>query len=172
MEQQTVILLVVVALAALVIGLLIGRTMGGSSSVSTQKAQKELEDYKAAVSEHFGKTADLVDNLTSSYKDVFEHLGSSARQLLSEEEVTKHLQSRAAKAVTLTYMADKEKTEVKEKSAEKQSDKKAEKTVENKVAETEKKADEQASIKATTEKTDSKPVKTEEEKATAEKIAK
>ncbi len=58
------------------------------------------------MSQHFAQTADLIDDLTQSYKAVFEHLGSSARNLLTEEEVKHHLQSRASKAVTLTYLAD------------------------------------------------------------------
>ncbi len=97
-----------IAVVALLVGLLIGVAIGKHSpSGESKKARKELEDYKAAVSEHFGKTADLVDNLTNSYRDVFEHLGASARELLSEEDVKRHLQSRANKAVTLTYLADK-----------------------------------------------------------------
>ncbi|PID65472.1 MAG: hypothetical protein CR975_07050 [Gammaproteobacteria bacterium] len=117
MEQEMVILLIVMGLVALLIGFLIGQIVGSSGS-STAKAEKELQEYKAAVSEHFGKTADLVDNLTNSYRQVFEHLGSSARQLLSEEEVNKHLKSRAQKAVTLSYLADTEKPKVKKETAQ------------------------------------------------------
>lgn len=104
MTQETILIIVAVGVVALIIGLLIGKSMSGGNNHSVaQKAQEELAEYQAAVSEHFGKTADLVDNLTNSYKEVFDHLGSSARALLSEEEVNKHLQSRADKAVTLTY---------------------------------------------------------------------
>ncbi len=106
MEQETMVLLAVVGFAGLLIGLLIGKTIGGTNSSSTKKVEQEFQEYKKQVSEHFGKTADLVDNLTHSYKDVFDHLGNSARALLSEEEVQKHLQSRAEKAVTLTYMQE------------------------------------------------------------------
>lgn len=110
MSQEMIITLSIVALIALVVGFFIGRNIGGSADSNTQQAvadkQKELDEYKAQVSEHFGKTADLVDNLTQSYKDVFDHLGSSAKGLLSEAQVKQHLSSRAAKAVTLTYVAD------------------------------------------------------------------
>ncbi|MGY0400072.1 MAG: YhcB family protein, partial [Ostreibacterium sp.] len=110
MTQETMyITMIAIAIMALLIGFLIGKLVGSSSENSqvAKLAQKELSEYKIAVSKHFGKTADLVDNLTESYKDVFEHLGSSARQLLSEEKVKQHLQSRAKKTVTLTYMAEK-----------------------------------------------------------------
>lgn len=108
MDQQTILITVIVAIAALIIGLLLGQSIGrnSNSNAIAEKAEKELAEYKTAVSEHFGKTADLVDNLTSSYKDVFEHLGSSAKSLLSEEEVNRHLKSRADKAVTLTYITE------------------------------------------------------------------
>lgn len=108
MSQEIILTTIVVAIVSLVIGVLIGKSIGGNSETgaAVQGAKKELDDYKEAVSEHFGKTADLVDNLTESYKEVFEHLGSSARQLLSEDKVNQHLTSRASKAVTLTYIND------------------------------------------------------------------
>lgn len=111
MEQETMVLLAVVGFAGLLIGLLIGKAIGGTNSSSTKKVEQEFQEYKRQVSEHFGKTADLVDNLTHSYKDVFDHLGSSAKALLSEEELKKHLQSRVEKVVTLTYMQEPKKVE-------------------------------------------------------------
>ncbi len=111
MEQQMIILLAGVGVLGLLIGFLIGKAIGGKNSSSTKKVEKEFQAYKAKVSEHFGKTADLVDNLTNSYKDVFDHLGNSAKVLLTEEEVKKHLQSRAKKAVTLTYLQEQKDTE-------------------------------------------------------------
>lgn len=108
MTQETILTLVIVGVAALLIGFFIGKNVSdpASDDSALEKAQKELEDYKASVSEHFGKTADLVDNLTNSYKEVFDHLGNSARTLMTEEEVNRHLKSRADKAVTLTYITE------------------------------------------------------------------
>ncbi len=110
-QENVLILLVIVAVVLFIIGFLIGKTFGNSSQLKethqkVKAAEKELADYKASVSQHFGQTADLIDNLTRSYKAVFEHLGSSARELLTEEELKHHLQSRANKAVTLTYLAE------------------------------------------------------------------
>lgn len=129
MSQETLIMIIAAAMVALIIGFLLGRSSGGASTngKAAKQAQAELNEYKAAVSEYFGKTADLVDNLTASYKDVFDHLGTSAKTLLSEEEVNKHLTSRSEKAVTLTYLSEAasaasdkvvEKTEVAVESAE------------------------------------------------------
>ncbi len=110
-QENVLIILIVAAVAIFIIGIVIGRVVGGGSRLKktnqkVEAAEKELADYKASVSEHFGQTADLIDDLTRSYKAVFEHLGSSARDLLSEDEVKRHLQSRANKAITLTYLAD------------------------------------------------------------------
>ncbi len=110
-QENLLIILVVAAVAIFLIGISIGKALGGGSRLKetnrkVEATEKELADYKASVSEHFGQTADLIDDLTRSYKAVFEHLGSSARNLLSEEEVKHHLQSRANKAVTLTYLTD------------------------------------------------------------------
>ena len=111
--QGEMTLWIVGIIVAFAVGILIGALISKDSkiSLSIQKSKKELEDYKDSVSEHFGKTADLVDNLTNSYKDVFDHLGKSAHELLSEEEVKKHLQSRASKAVTLSYITEPKKAQ-------------------------------------------------------------
>ncbi|PID65790.1 MAG: hypothetical protein CR975_05785 [Gammaproteobacteria bacterium] len=108
MSQEIIITLIISTVIALVVGFFIGRAIGGGKATNSQlaEAKKELEDYKNHVSEHFGKTADLVDDLTQSYKAVFDHLGSSAKSLLSEEQVKQHLSTRAAKAVTLTYITE------------------------------------------------------------------
>lgn len=106
LSQETIVVIAITSLVAFVVGFFIGRAKKGDDS-NTQNAvsamQKQLDDYKQEVSEHFGKTADLVDNLTQSYKDVFDHLGSSAKTLLTEDQVNKHIASRADKAITLTY---------------------------------------------------------------------
>lgn len=72
--------------AGAVIGFLMGRSGGGAQrqaelAVQLEQKQKELDDYKEEVSQHFEKTASLVNNLTSSYKDVHEHLATGAQGL-------------------------------------------------------------------------------------------
>lgn len=107
LSQEMVITVIIVALIAFFVGFFIGRAIGGNASTNTvSDAQKELDDYKAVVNQHFGKTADLVDNLTQSYKDVFDHLGTSAKSLLTEEQLQQHLEARADKAITLTYIEE------------------------------------------------------------------
>ncbi len=45
------------------------------------RAEEELKHYQQDVSEHFAKTSELVNNLTQSYRDVYEHLANSALKL-------------------------------------------------------------------------------------------
>ncbi len=55
---------------------------------------EELEIYREDVSEHFLKTAELVDNLTQSYKAVYDHLEGGAYQLVGDEKFRKQLEQR------------------------------------------------------------------------------
>ncbi|WP_415898903.1 YhcB family protein [Neptuniibacter sp. QD48_11] len=79
-----------ISIAALVVGAVIGFLMGRSGGDAQRQAelaeklestQKELDSYKNEVTEHFEKTAALVNNLTNSYKDVHEHLATGAQGL-------------------------------------------------------------------------------------------
>jgi uncharacterized membrane-anchored protein YhcB (DUF1043 family) len=46
-----------------------------------EKAEHTLSEYQHQVTEHFTQTASLVNNLTESYRDIHEHLASSALKL-------------------------------------------------------------------------------------------
>ena len=79
-----------ISVAALVVGAIIGFLFGRSGAGNSRQAElaeqlenakNELESYKADVSSHFEKTAELVNNLTHSYKDVHEHLAGGAQSL-------------------------------------------------------------------------------------------
>jgi len=45
------------------------------------RAEDELKRYQQDVAEHFAKTSELVNGLTQSYRDVYEHLANSALKL-------------------------------------------------------------------------------------------
>ena len=55
---------------------------------------EEMEIYREDVSEHFLKTAELVDNLTQSYKAVYDHLEGGAYELVGDEKFRKQLEQR------------------------------------------------------------------------------
>ncbi|MBU2966106.1 DUF1043 family protein [Amphritea sp. 2_MG-2023] len=86
MEENSVWIIGIVTLLA---GALIGYLMGRSGDTSSQKkltsqlneAQRDLSDYKEKVNGHFEKTAELVNNLTESYKQVHQHLAQGSETL-------------------------------------------------------------------------------------------
>ena len=94
----------VIAIAALVIGVLLGFLFGRSGSNGSrevqlanelEKAQLELAKYRDEVNEHFSKTAELVNGLTTQYQKVHHHLAESAGQLVRDEKLVASLQRSA-----------------------------------------------------------------------------
>jgi uncharacterized protein len=53
--------------------------------------QSHHERYRENVSQHFGMTAELVQQMTESYRDVYQHLASGAQELCSGEVANKLL---------------------------------------------------------------------------------
>jgi len=83
---------------ALIIGLLLGGTGawvwlrrhgGGDGSVAELK--KENERFREEVNEHFVQTAELINQLTDSYKAVFDHLSDGADKLVDKEAVRERM---------------------------------------------------------------------------------
>ncbi|UTW13987.1 YhcB family protein [Marinobacterium rhizophilum] len=91
MEQNSIW---IIGAAALAIGGLIGYLLGRSGSDAGQRqvlskqlddTQAELATYKEDVTEHFEKTAELVNQLTNTYRDVHQHLASGAQSLCEND---------------------------------------------------------------------------------------
>ncbi|ANG62066.1 hypothetical protein A8C75_05870 [Marinobacterium aestuarii] len=91
MEQNSIWIIGAVALA---VGGLIGYLLGRSGSDAGQRqtlnnqldeAKAELATYKQDVTDHFEKTAALVNQLTNTYKDVHQHLASGAQTLCDDD---------------------------------------------------------------------------------------
>lgn len=56
-----------------------------------QDLQRSHARYRDEVSEHFSTTADLVQQMTDSYRDVYQHLASGAQDLCSGEVASRLL---------------------------------------------------------------------------------
>jgi uncharacterized membrane-anchored protein YhcB (DUF1043 family) len=93
--------LLIVCMATAIIGLLAGFLLNQRKGTSG-KAQRQLEShlselqqqqqsYQTEVTEHFQETAQLLDQLTNSYRDVHNHLAEGAH-LLAGETVSESLQ--------------------------------------------------------------------------------
>ena len=53
--------------------------------------QQQFHDYREQVSQHFMKTSDLVQKMTASYRDVYEHLASGSQTLCEDPVATPQL---------------------------------------------------------------------------------
>lgn len=99
MEQSSVWVIGIVALAiGAVIGYLMGRSGGDTSQQEAltkqlDDAQKELDAYRDQVNSHFARTAELVNDMTESYKNVHQHLASSAQQLCKDGSAAQILEA-------------------------------------------------------------------------------
>lgn len=70
--------------AALLWVFLPGRNQQKQLKRERDEATAALTQYRAEIDNHFLKTAELVNQMTSSYRAVHEHLSGGARQLCSE----------------------------------------------------------------------------------------
>ncbi len=85
----------VIGFICLVVGAAAGYFLAGRVSASPtriaeletqlQELQRSHSRYRDEVSEHFSTTADLVQQMTDSYRDVYQHLASGAQDLCSGE---------------------------------------------------------------------------------------
>ncbi len=100
-----------------VVGLVIGGlfmyffSSDKKSETSVKAVEDKLENYQQDVEAHFAKTADLIDNLTGSYQEVFEHLSASAEKLLTKEQIQNQLVNRKSREVTIKYLKNSDSTE-------------------------------------------------------------
>ncbi len=108
MDNQTLFLITAtlagIAIGALIMYFLSGK--GSSSAKSVAQVEEKLTKYQEDVVSHFEQTADLVDELTQSYKKVFDHLGQSARELLTEEQVKAQIEKRKDRKITLGFLTE------------------------------------------------------------------
>src|SRR5690606_38614774 len=79
------------AIGCLAIGIVIGFIISGRTKAAPSKLtdlEKQLEElqnshnrYREEVSSHFSMTAELVQQMTDSYRDVYQHLATGAQEL-------------------------------------------------------------------------------------------
>ncbi len=74
-----------------VLGYVLGRSKGDNHQKirelenSLSERATELESYRAEVAQHFGKTAELFNKLTTDYREVYEHLAASSEALCGDQ---------------------------------------------------------------------------------------
>ena len=65
-----------------------------------QRLEAELKAYREQVQQHFRRTSDLFQTLTTSYRSFYEHLATGARSLCREERVVAALDLPEARLLT------------------------------------------------------------------------
>lgn len=88
-------------IGCLAVGMVIGYFFAGrinSNPTKVTELEQKLQDlqrshdrYRDEVSEHFSTTAELVQQMTESYRDVYQHLASGAQELCTGEVASKLL---------------------------------------------------------------------------------
>lgn len=95
-------------IAGVAIGLMVGATavwlwmdkkLGSPDSVETLKRENEI--FRDQVNEHFVQTAELINQLTDSYKAVFDHLSEGAEKLVDEKAVRERMPQVSAEEIRL-----------------------------------------------------------------------
>lgn len=64
---------------------------GAGVARTMAELQQENQRFKAEVTDHFVETARLINQLTDSYKAVFDHLSSAAQRLVDPEDLSARL---------------------------------------------------------------------------------
>ena len=78
----------------LVIGIVLyhflaGNRPSGNARSRIAQLEAEIKDYQNKVADHFSTSAHLINRLTETYRDVHEHLATSANELCTDE-LTRH----------------------------------------------------------------------------------
>jgi len=106
-SEATVMEIVIWAIAGIVLGAAGGaaftywwtRARGGGDTIGQLK--RENQKFREEVTEHFVETARLINQLTDSYKEVFDHLNKGATELVDEKALTERLPASGSEEVRL-----------------------------------------------------------------------
>lgn len=84
----------IAAIAGALIGGGLVWLLGGNRSrgASAAALEKENERFKAEVTDHFVETARLINQMTDSYKAVFDHLSGGAQRLVDPKDLSQRLE--------------------------------------------------------------------------------
>ncbi|MBZ2168458.1 YhcB family protein [Marinobacter sp. F4216] len=88
--------LILAAVAALIVGIVIGVMIGRSGQGTTlrqRRAEQQVEElrneytrYQAQVNEHFMESAHLLRRFNDSYRDINQHMARGANRLCNDDE--------------------------------------------------------------------------------------
>lgn len=98
----------------LIIGLVVGIGVGAVGALMVRKntgsqrsiadLKKENEQFREEVSGHFVETARLINRMTDSYKDVFDHLSRGAETLVDDKSLRERMPLVSGREVRLKHL--------------------------------------------------------------------
>ena len=95
-----------------ILGLLLSKRLGSSPSriLELENQIRDLKDnhnnYRDSVSDHFAMTAELVQHMTESYREVYQHLATGAQDLCPTEVASKLLPAQSDAVFDTASSAD------------------------------------------------------------------
>lgn len=95
--------------AGLVVGAAVGAVSvwmlrGKQSSPAVSELKKENDRFRNEVTDHFVETARLINELTDSYKAVFDHLSKGADTLVEDQVLAERMPRVSAREVRLRHL--------------------------------------------------------------------
>ncbi len=80
---------VIGVVAGLLFGVWLGRAGSSAKQLSDELKQtkQELDDYRDKVTQHFSRTAELVEILASNSRDIYRHLATGSQELCNSDAV-------------------------------------------------------------------------------------
>ena len=92
--------------AGIALGFWLGRRRVENTSVAS--IQRENEQFREQVTDHFVETVRLINQMTDSYKDVFDHLSESAEKLVDPATLSERLPQVSQREVRLKHLGAKQ----------------------------------------------------------------
>lgn len=96
------------------VGLFVGAALGAglvwvlavrrAGPMSVNEMKKENERFREEVNAHFVQSAQLINELTDSYKKVFDHLSDGAERLVDKEAVRERMPQVGRQEVRLRHI--------------------------------------------------------------------
>lgn len=97
----------------LLVGLIVGGAIGAVATwwisrarggvVSVMQLKQENDKFRDEVAEHFVETARLINHMSESYKQVFDHLSRGAEKLVDDEKLAERLPPATGQEVRLSH---------------------------------------------------------------------
>ena len=129
-----ILIVVVCAVVALIVGYFLGSRFGGKKSVAMKEATEKHDSYKNDVREHFEQTSAIMSRMVDDYRDMYQHMADGAEKLAEMHPEKLVTPPPAPEAITRDTSVDKSSTNTQAAQSKQGGDKSANKTAEAKPA--------------------------------------